>query len=145
MRFEDEEDMLKALNASSFGLGCSAFSGDSARAKRLVARINAGFGNINDFGLNYMMQSLPFGGIKQSGFGRFAGIEGLRACCYAKAVTDDRTPFIQTWLPRPLQYPIQDVSEGFGLALIRLMYAQSPWAFVKAVCALMCLKSSSKK
>ena len=95
---------------------------------------------INDFGLNYMMQSLPFGGIKQSGFGRFAGIEGLRACCYAKAVTDDRTSLIQTWIPGPLQYPIKGVSEGFGLALIRLSYAQSPVAFVKALFAMMCLK-----
>ena len=68
------------------------------------------------------------------------GIEGLRACCYAKAVTDDRTSLIQTWIPGPLQYPIKGVSEGFGLALIRLSYAQSPLGFVKALFALMCLK-----
>ena len=35
----------------------------------------------NDFGVNYLVQSLPFGGVNESGFDRFAGPEGLRACC----------------------------------------------------------------
>ena len=37
---------------------------------------------VNDLeGCTYMSQSLPFGGRKQSGYGRFAGVEGLRGLC----------------------------------------------------------------
>lgn len=51
-------------------------------------------------------QSLPFGGVKDSGYGRFAGPEGLRACCLLKSVTVDRFPKIMgTVVPAPLQVP----------------------------------------
>lgn len=50
------------------------------------------------------MQSLPFGGVKHSGFGRFAGVEGLRACCLVKSVVVDRWwPYIKTVIPKPIQ------------------------------------------
>ncbi len=52
--------------------------------------VQAGMTSINDFAATYMSQSLPFGGVKESGFGRFGGIEGLRALCIPKAVTQDR-------------------------------------------------------
>ena len=42
---------------------------------------------VNDYGIAYMMQSAPFGGVRISGFGRINGREGLRACCN---VEDDR-------------------------------------------------------
>ena len=45
---------------------------------------------INDFATTYMNQSLPFGGVKDSGFDRFAGVEGLRGVCVARAVCQDR-------------------------------------------------------
>ena len=47
--------------------------------------------SINDFGSTYMCQSLPFGGVKDSGFDCFAGIEGLRGLCVPKAVCQDRS------------------------------------------------------
>lgn len=46
--------------------------------------------SINDFATTYMCQSLPFGGVKESGFDRFAGIEGLRGLTVPKAVAEDR-------------------------------------------------------
>jgi aldehyde dehydrogenase (NAD+) len=58
---------------------------------------------INDFGVNYLVQALPFGGIKFSGFDRFAGPEGLRACCLMKSVVVDKVSFIKTSIPAPLQ------------------------------------------
>ena len=53
-------------------------------------RLQVGMVTINDFATTYMCQSLPFGGVKESGFGRFAGVEGLRALCTPVAVCRDR-------------------------------------------------------
>ena len=47
-----------------------------ARARSIALRLEAGMSSINDFATTYMCQSLPFGGVKQSGFDRFAGEEG---------------------------------------------------------------------
>ena len=45
---------------------------------------------INEFGgITYMAQDLTFGGVKESGFGRMNGREGLRSMCNIKAVVDD--------------------------------------------------------
>ena len=55
-----------------------------------ASRIYCGFVVINDFASSYMCRSFPFGGVKNSGFGRFVGVEGLRACCLIKAVAEDR-------------------------------------------------------
>lgn len=52
----------------------------------------------------FWLKSLPFGGVKDSGFGRFAGVEGLRACCLVKSVVEDRLwPYIRTVIPKPIQ------------------------------------------
>eukprot|EP00959_Pyramimonas_sp_CCMP1952_P444039 9296437-Pyramimonas_sp.AAC.1 len=68
-------------------------------------------------------QALPFGGVKDSGFDRFAGIEGLRGCCYPKAVCEDRLPWLmKTNIPPLLQYPVSDVAFDFVSALCKLFY-----------------------
>lgn len=54
--------------------GGSVFSSNVTRAERIAAQLQTGMININDFGVNYLCQSLPFGGVKASGFGRFAGM-----------------------------------------------------------------------
>jgi hypothetical protein len=50
----------------------------------LLLMFPLGMTSINDFNATYMCQGLPFGGVKDSGFGRFAGVEGLRALCHPK-------------------------------------------------------------
>jgi len=63
-------------------------------------------------------QSLPFGGVKDSGFGRFAGVEGLRACCLVKSVVEDRWwPFIKTKIPKPIQVILENFYHDFSLSL----------------------------
>ena len=63
---------------------------------------------INDFGAFYAVQ-LPFGGVRGSGYGRFAGDEGLRGLCNIKAVCADRFPtLIGTGIPPRVDYPIQN-------------------------------------
>jgi acyl-CoA reductase-like NAD-dependent aldehyde dehydrogenase len=93
-RVRDEHHAVEVANGTGFGLSSSVFSRDRARARRIAARLQAGMTAINEFGgMTYMAQDLTFGGVKESGFGRINGREGLRACCNVKAVLDDRLPF----------------------------------------------------
>ena len=89
----------------------------------MAAQIQAGMSAINDFAATYMCQSLPFGGVKYSGFDRFAGIEGLRGMCTPKAVCEDVVPWLmKTTIPPPLQYPVAPHAFGFVEALVRMFY-----------------------
>jgi hypothetical protein len=81
--------------------------------------------SINDFCSTYMAQSLPFGGVKESGFDRFAGVEGLRGCCVPKSVVVDRFPLIKTDIPPPLQYPVKPNAFAFCKSLCRMFFGGS--------------------
>ena len=63
-----------------------------ATARRLSERIQAGSVVVNDVLTNYSTTEAPFGGIKQSGFGRVHGEQSLRDLCHAKYVSFDRVP-----------------------------------------------------
>jgi acyl-CoA reductase-like NAD-dependent aldehyde dehydrogenase len=78
MRVRDEEEAIRLANESHLGLNAYVFSKDRARARRIAERIEAGSVVINDVLSNYAAVEAPFGGIKQSGFGREGGVEGIR-------------------------------------------------------------------
>jgi hypothetical protein len=84
----------------------------------------------------YLNQSLPFGGCKASGYGRFAGREGLRGLCNAKAVTVDRFHgYVQTGIPPLLAYPIKS-GEGawkFVGGLVGMVYGKGVAGKVKGL------------
>jgi len=122
----DDDECIRMINDCSFGLGSSVYSKDATRAKRMGEQIKSGMFTANDFGVNYLVQSLPFGGVKESGFDRFAGPEGLRACCLERSIVIDRIPFVKTSIPGPINYPIK-TSQGmqFSGSLINLMYNES--------------------
>lgn len=73
----DEAEAVAVANDSIYGLGAAIFTRDRRRARELAPQIAAGMVFINDFVRSD--PSLPFGGIKQSGFGRELGRPGLRA------------------------------------------------------------------
>jgi succinate-semialdehyde dehydrogenase/glutarate-semialdehyde dehydrogenase len=56
---------------------------------------------VNDVLSNYAITEAPFGGIKQSGFGRVHGVEGLREMCQRKHVSWERvrSPHPPHWFP----------------------------------------------
>lgn len=122
--FDTDTQALTLVNDSAFGLGSSVFTLDRARGERLARGIRAGMTNINDFGVNYLCQSLPFGGTKCSGSDRFAGVEGLRGCCLMKSVTVDQFTCVRTRIPLPLRYPmcVRAAALPFAEALVRLIY-----------------------
>jgi acyl-CoA reductase-like NAD-dependent aldehyde dehydrogenase len=117
-KVKDEDEAVALANSTEFGLGSSVFSRDSARAKRLADRLEAGSSCINGFGLTYMAQALPFGGIKGSGFGRLNGRLGLRACTTQKAVLADRLPI---HLPIKL-YPVGAGDYAATRGVLDLLY-----------------------
>uniref|UniRef100_A0A7S1TI77 Aldehyde dehydrogenase domain-containing protein n=2 Tax=Compsopogon caeruleus TaxID=31354 RepID=A0A7S1TI77_9RHOD len=120
--YRDEQDLLRQVNCCPFALGSSIYSRNVEQALCLSRQVNAGMCNINDFGINYLCQSLPFGGMKDSGYDRFAGPEGLRGCCHVKSVTIDRFRWIGTTIPRPLAYPIAENGWAFFQELVALFY-----------------------
>jgi succinate-semialdehyde dehydrogenase/glutarate-semialdehyde dehydrogenase len=83
--FETEEEAIELANNSEYGLSAYAMTRDLARMFRLAERIEAGTLGIND-GAPTTSQS-PFGGMKQSGWGRELGSEGLDAFLETKHVS----------------------------------------------------------
>lgn len=129
-----DEECVKMVNSSSFGLGSSIYGGDAKRALNVGRQFKTGMLTVNDFASNYLVQSLPFGGCKESGFGRFAGIEGLQACCLERSIAVDRIPGVQTSIPPPINYPIKkEQGLPFGTALVQLFYNESLWEKVKGI------------
>jgi succinate-semialdehyde dehydrogenase/glutarate-semialdehyde dehydrogenase len=83
--FDREEDAIEQANQSIYGLSAYAFTRDLDRTFRLMEALEAGTIGIND-GVPSTSQC-PFGGVKQSGWGRELGIEGMDAFLETKHVS----------------------------------------------------------
>lgn len=83
--FRDETEAIELANGSPFGLSAYAFTKDLGRTFRLMEALEAGIIGIND-GLPTATQA-PFGGVKQSGWGRELGSEGLDAFLETKHIS----------------------------------------------------------
>jgi len=76
MRVRDTEAAIALANATEFGLGAALWTGDVQGARELARGIEAGAVFVN--GIVASDARLPFGGIKQSGYGRELGAAGIR-------------------------------------------------------------------
>jgi aldehyde dehydrogenase (NAD+) len=72
--YKDEEDAVRIANDTVYGLAGAVWSKDESRAQRVARRIRAGQIDVNGGAFN---MNAPFGGFKQSGHGREAGVYGL--------------------------------------------------------------------
>jgi succinate-semialdehyde dehydrogenase/glutarate-semialdehyde dehydrogenase len=72
----DEAEAIHMANDTSFGLGAAVFTGDPVRGERVAAELEAGCVFVNDFVRSD--SRLPFGGVKQSGYGRELSSFGIR-------------------------------------------------------------------
>lgn len=77
IRYSDLDEVIGLANELEFGLGSSVWSSDRASALAVAARLQAGTTWINSHGGLHPM--IPFGGAKQSGYGREFGVAGLKA------------------------------------------------------------------
>jgi len=134
---DDDEECIRLVNQCEFGLGSSIFTGDDDIGLAIGRQFRTGMLTVNDYASNYLIQSLPFGGIKESGFGRFAGIEGLRALCVERAIVVDKTSFIRTSIPQVINYPI-DMVKGFLFteSLVQLFYNEDIFEKIKGILGL---------
>ncbi len=81
--YKDEEEAVRIANDSVYGLAGAVWSKDDARAQRVARRIRAGQVDVNGGAFN---MNAPFGGFKQSGHGREAGVYGLEEFLEYKAL-----------------------------------------------------------
>ncbi len=76
--FDDEAEAIKAANDTWAGLCGSVWTESPERARSVGAKIQAGYVWVNDHGATRLDLRAPFGGVKQSGYGREQGLEGIR-------------------------------------------------------------------
>jgi succinate-semialdehyde dehydrogenase/glutarate-semialdehyde dehydrogenase len=83
-RVKDENAAIALANDSDFGLGGSVFTRDHARGQRVASRVETGMMFINN--ISWSDAELPFGGIKNSGYGRELGNMGIQEFVNKKLV-----------------------------------------------------------
>lgn len=77
IRVGDADEALSVANDTEFGLVASVFSADTEAALAILRETETGIGHVNQSTVNDN-PSMPFGGVKASGYGRFGGLEALR-------------------------------------------------------------------
>lgn len=83
-RVKDEDEAIAIANDSDFGLGGSVWTKDVARGKRVASKVETGMMFINN--IDWTDAELPFGGIKDSGYGRELGDMGIQMFVNKKLV-----------------------------------------------------------
>ena len=83
---DSEDEAVAVANGNPYGLGAAVFSRDLSRAHRVAARLQAGSVFINAFVRSDAR--IPFGGIKDSGYGRELGLYGLREFVNVKSIVE---------------------------------------------------------
>jgi succinate-semialdehyde dehydrogenase/glutarate-semialdehyde dehydrogenase len=81
---KDEEDGVRIANDTIFGLGAAVFTKDAKRGERIARKLEAGATFVNSSVSSD--PRLPFGGIKESGYGRELGSYGIKEFVNAKTV-----------------------------------------------------------
>ncbi|KAF6175574.1 hypothetical protein GIB67_005066 [Kingdonia uniflora] len=108
------DDSTQFVNSRPKPLALYAFTNDSALKKRVLAETSSGSVTFNDVAIQFACDVLPFGGVGQSGFGKYHGKYSFDAFSHGKAVLS-RTFYLEIE-PR---YPPWN---AFKLAFIRLLY-----------------------
>ncbi|MEM9145741.1 MAG: aldehyde dehydrogenase family protein [Pseudomonadota bacterium] len=86
--FDTEEEALRLANDTGYGLAAFVQTGDPARADRMARGLSAGMIQVNG---RSRAQGAPFGGVKNSGIGREAGLWGIRAFQEIKSISGAAT------------------------------------------------------
>ncbi len=135
MSVSSVDEAIITANSTPYALGASVFGSSTADLQRITSELKAGMVSVNDFAVYYAV-SLPFGGVKGSGYGRFGGKEGLRSICNTKAVCTDRFPMLLgTSIPSALDYPIKGARRAWEVCrgVVDLGYGIGIWRRVSGL------------
>ncbi|CDM24183.1 aldehyde dehydrogenase [Castellaniella defragrans] len=91
VRVAGEDAAVACANDSAYGLSAAVIGADVARALRVAGRIQSGICHINSATVDDEPQ-MPFGGVKDSGYGRFGGRAGIEAFTEVRWVTVQTSP-----------------------------------------------------
>lgn len=94
MTFKSEDEAVRLANDSVFGLTASIWTRDIARGRRLAERIEAGTVMVNEVVYTHAIAQAPWGGVKQSGFGRTHGRLGLLELVTPQHIHVNRIPYL---------------------------------------------------
>lgn len=97
-KFKTEEEAISLANGTAFGLAGAVFSNDITRAHRVVKAIKAGITWVNGYHSTY--NECPWGGYKQSGWGRELGTFGMEAYTEVKQVNVNLAPQPVGWFEK---------------------------------------------
>ncbi|MGE5223058.1 MAG: aldehyde dehydrogenase family protein [Omnitrophica WOR_2 bacterium] len=118
MKVKDEADAIRKANDSNFGLSTSIWSNNIKRARRVAHQIQAGAKVVNDTLVQIAVPTMPFGGMKQSGYGRIHGKEGLMQFTQTQSYAISAIPKsidLGVILRSPMHY-------GMGSKLMHLLF-----------------------
>ena len=90
IKVADAEEAVRLANDTRFGLDACVFTRDREKARQMAKNLHSGTVCINDALVNYIIPDTPMGGVKDSGFSRRHGAEGIRKYCYQKSIVIDR-------------------------------------------------------
>src|ERR1041385_5819815 len=101
MTFKTDDDAIRLANDSIYGLTASVFTRDIARGRRLAEKIDAGTVMINEVVYTHAVAQTPWGGVKQSGYGRTHGRLGLLELVSAQHIHVNALPVLSDvwWFP----------------------------------------------
>jgi acyl-CoA reductase-like NAD-dependent aldehyde dehydrogenase len=91
LTYADEEAALAIVNDTEFGLNNAVYSADPDRALKIARKMRSGSVSINNG--QYLDAAIPFGGVKQSGYGLELGLEGLADYFETRVIYLDAEPF----------------------------------------------------
>ncbi len=129
-RFDNEEEAVRLVNDSAFGLGASVWTRDLERAPRVAHRLEAGMVWTNDVAYSYGAGQASWGGRKESGFGVTHSKHGLYEVSHVKFVDVDRGRVgVPWWFPYD-----EGAVDGFK-GVLGLLYERGLGAKASAVWA----------
>jgi succinate-semialdehyde dehydrogenase/glutarate-semialdehyde dehydrogenase len=101
MTFKTDEEAIRLANDSIYGLTASIFTRDIARGRRIAEKIDAGTVMVNEVVYTHAVAQTPWGGVKQSGYGRTHGHLGLLEMVTAQHIHVNLVPGIPDvwWFP----------------------------------------------